>query len=61
MDGSTLAGHGAIYDQAFPDGRCTATGDFNGDGNPNLLLQNQDGSVAVWFLNGTSLSAGQYI
>jgi len=32
--------------------------DFNGDGHSDLLWQNDNGSPAVWFLNGTSLVSG---
>ena len=32
-----------------------ATGDFNGDGFADILWQNDDGSVAVWEMNGTNL------
>jgi len=29
-------------------------GDFNGDGNQDIILQHADGNIAVWFLTGGS-------
>lgn len=35
--------------------RVVGTGDYNGDGKPDILLQNiNDGKLAVWFMNGTT-------
>ncbi len=37
-------------------------GDFNRDGNPNILWWNQaDGRVYVWYMNGAAFAAEQYI
>ncbi len=36
----------------------THTGDFNGDGKADILLRNDDGSVALWLMNGTTLISG---
>ncbi len=33
--------------------------DFNGDGNSDILWRNNDGSVAVWIMDGTAAIAGQ--
>ena len=38
-----------------PDWHVKATGDFNGDGNPDLLWQNDTGEAFIWELNGTTL------
>jgi hypothetical protein len=35
--------------------RAAATGDFNGDGYSDIVLQNTNGSLAIWEMNGTSL------
>jgi len=31
------------------------TGDFNGDGNADILYQNKDGTPQIWEMNGTSI------
>ena len=31
------------------------SGDFNGDGNDDILWQNDNGQAAIWLMNGTSL------
>jgi len=33
------------------------TGDFNGDGNADILFQNKDGTPQIWEMNGTSILA----
>lgn len=38
--------------------RVVATGDFNGDQQVDLVFQHTDGNLAVWILNGTTLTAG---
>jgi hypothetical protein len=30
------------------------TGDFNGDGDADILWQNTDGQAAIWLMNGTT-------
>lgn len=32
--------------------------DFNGDGKPDLLLQRNDGTIAIWYLNGAQVTGG---
>jgi hypothetical protein len=32
------------------------TGDFNGDGKPDILFQHTNGGLAGWYMNGTSLT-----
>ena len=34
------------------------TGDFNGDGHSDILWQNDNGSVAIWEMNGTNFIGG---
>lgn len=38
--------------------RIIGTGDFNGDRQPDLVFQHSDGSLAVWMLSGTTMTAG---
>ena len=35
-----------------------STGDFNADGHTDILWQNDNGSVAIWEMNGTSFVGG---
>ena len=35
--------------------------DFNGDGNADILWQNDNGMPAIWFMNGTSLVGGDVL
>jgi len=35
--------------------------DFNADGKPDLLFQNTSGQAFAWFLNGTTLSGGNFV
>lgn len=42
--------------------RIVDSGDFNGDGKPDLLFQHTDGSLAVWVLtNGVTLASAQFV
>jgi hypothetical protein len=33
------------------------TGDFNGDGNSDILWRDSSGNTAIWFLNGGQISS----
>ena len=35
--------------------------DFDGDGKDDLLWRNADGSTAIWYMNGASVAAGQFL
>ncbi len=54
MDSTGLA-LGFDFDLPAPGGgwNIVGIGDFDGDGNPDVLWQNTDGTPAIWFLNGT--------
>lgn len=36
-------------------------GDFNGDGLSDILFQDNNGSLAVWFMDGAKLQAGRFL
>ncbi|HZT43749.1 MAG TPA: choice-of-anchor tandem repeat GloVer-containing protein [Chthonomonadaceae bacterium] len=45
-----------------PHWQCVGTGDFNGDGSPDLLFQNTTtGQLAVWYLKGLTVVGGAYV
>ncbi|WP_428490228.1 beta strand repeat-containing protein [Rhodopila sp.] len=54
MNGTTVASDGVVVTTGTnaanpgPSWRVVGTGDFYGDGKGDVLLQNQDGSVAIW-------------
>ena len=37
---------------------CAGIGDFLGNGNSDILWQNNDGQAAIWLMNGTTLVGG---
>jgi Domain of unknown function (DUF4347)/FG-GAP-like repeat len=37
--------------------KAAGTGDFNGDGKSDILWRNDDGSIALWQMNGTNVSS----
>jgi hypothetical protein len=41
-----------------PSWHVAGTGDFNGDGNADILWQNDDGTPAIWLMNSTSIIGG---
>jgi hypothetical protein len=48
-------GSGADYRPAH--GGAPGTGDFDGDGNSDILFQNANGSIANWSMSGTTPTA----
>lgn len=56
MDGknlinATLTTPNNVGDPAF---RVVAVADFNGDSNPDLVLQHSSGTIAIWYMNGST-------
>jgi hypothetical protein len=33
-------------------------GDFNGDGKSDILWRHTDGTLAIWFMDGTTFTSG---
>ena len=63
MTGTTVASAGIVVTSGTnvanpgPTWRVAGTGDFYGDGKSDVLLQNQDGSVAIWEIgNGDTIA-----
>ena len=47
----------ALVGNPGPSWHVVGTGDFNGDGKSDILLQNTNGEVAIWEMNGTTVIA----
>jgi hypothetical protein len=63
MDGADLFGS-SFFDPITPGGpdwRLAGTGDFNRDGNPDLLFQHTDGQLVVWHMNGVGLASVSFL
>jgi hypothetical protein len=58
MSGTTKIGATLLTPDSFPllNWEIQAVGDYNGDGQPDILWRDQKstGSIAVWFMNGTT-------
>ena len=58
MDGTTVS-QTVKADFAVADGwKIVGSGDFNKDGETDILLRHSNGALAFWFLKGTSLTSG---
>lgn len=63
MDGSKL-GSGTFLDPNDPKDeawRVAGTGDFNSDGKVDLLFQHEDGTLAVWLMDGVKLASAAFV
>jgi ELWxxDGT repeat protein len=60
MDGTEVIGGLGTYvgSNPGPSWQVKGTGDFNGDGNSDLLFQNTKGAVGIWELDGTEVIGG---
>jgi hypothetical protein len=48
--------NGGAYLFIGPSRRATDTQDFDGDGKSDILWQDTNGNVAMWFMNGTQVT-----
>ncbi len=59
MDGNTLTGGGAVTPNAGTAWKAIGTGDFNKDGDSDILWQNRNtGQVSIWEMHGNTLIGG---
>jgi hypothetical protein len=59
MNGNKLIGGGPVSPNPGPNWKALGTGDFNGDGLPDILFQNTtSGQASIWDMSGTSLVGG---
>jgi hypothetical protein len=57
MNGSNVVATAAVGSNPQPSWQVVDTGDFNGDGNPDILWQNTStGQVGIWEMNGTNVA-----
>ena len=56
MNGTTAAASQFLTPGQIADGnwRIAGSGDFNGDGKPDLVWQHANGSLLVWYMNGAT-------
>jgi hypothetical protein len=58
MEGTSVVQGGVLAADPGPQWVVRGIGDFYGDGNNDLLLQNDDGQVAIWDMEGTTIVQG---
>jgi serralysin len=59
MDGMNATAVGPVGPgNPGPSWHVEGTGDFNGDGKSDILWQNDDGTPAIWFMDGRTLISG---
>ena len=59
-NGTTVA-DSAVVANPGANWKVVGTGDFNGDGHSDILLQNTNGNVAIWEMNGVSATSSAVV
>jgi hypothetical protein len=57
MDGTNVIASATVGANPGPNWKVVGTGDFNGDGNSDILWQNTDGQAAIWEMDGANVIA----
>jgi len=59
MNGTTMVSSVPLSIDRVPDTtwKVIGVGDFNGDGKPDVVWRNDDGSIATWLMSGVTVSA----
>src|SRR5271155_1592376 len=58
MNGTTPIGQQAVGANPGPSWKAIGTGDFNGDGDSDILWQNANGQVSIWEMDGNTRIGG---
>jgi hypothetical protein len=63
MDGASLVlgGFANSGTPVTPDWHIAGVGDFSGDGKSDILWRNDDGRIAEWNMNGTTIVGGGFV
>jgi hypothetical protein len=57
MNGTTVTQAAVVAGNPGPTWHIVGTGDFNADGKTDIAWRNDNGAVAVWDMNGTTVAA----
>ncbi len=55
MDGTTVSQRGPCFPIPGPTWHVKAAADFNGDGKADILWQNDNGTPAIWLMDGPNM------
>ena len=61
MNGTTITSSTQIGNNTYTSWHIVASGDFNGDGDSDVLWQNASGQVDMWLMNGTTITSSTQI
>jgi FG-GAP-like repeat len=56
INGSGQISESSVVSNPGPNWHVAGTGDFNNDGKTDIVLQNENGSVRVWEMQGTTIA-----
>ncbi len=61
MNGSTIISGPYIQNSPIAGWTIVGTGDFNGDGKPDILWESPNAGVTLWLMNGATMTSWQYL